>query len=162
MDDLALNNFVAGFVSGEGCFYITVSTQPTGRRQAQCAFSLKVRDDDRELIELVWRALKYSGGIHDIRAERYRYAWDSIKRHDAVMLLIRDLSELTSYVIPFFDRYPLRGQKRRNYELWKEAVAVMARGEQATPEGMEKVLAIKAQMNQYQAEGVEAEDLLRQ
>jgi len=152
--DEDLNNFIAGFVSGEGCFYVTVSSSSL---KAHCGFSIRVRADDLELIRTIWRALDFAGNIHHISAKRYRYNWDSIQRHDAVMLIVRKLDELTNNIIPFFDKYPLRGQKRRNYEIWRQVVMMMERGEHRTAEGLEKILALKAEMNRYQGQDEEIE-----
>ena len=153
--DDGMNNFIAGFVSGEGSFYVTIGKGSTYHDQVQCGFSVKVRADDRELIKGIWRALEFSGNIYDVPTNRYRYKRDPIRRHDAVMLLIRKLDELTSCVIPFFDRYPLRGRKRHDYEIWKQIVRMLERGEHLTFEGLEKVLAFKAEMNRYQGQDEE-------
>ena len=75
------------------------------------------------------------------------------------MLIIRDHDELMSYVIPFFDRYLLHSQKRRNYEIWKQVVQMMDRGEHLTGEGLQKILELKSQMNRYQGQDVEDESL---
>ncbi len=146
-DDEALNYFIAGYVSGEGSFYISAPKSSAG--QLQCGFSLKVRDDDRELVEMVRLALDQAGRIYLIEAKRYQYEWDGVKRQDAVTLMIRRLSELVNTVIPFFDRYPLRGKKRANYDLWKQAVMMMWNDEHRTREGMAALLEIRAQMNRY-------------
>jgi hypothetical protein len=125
----------------------------------QCGFSIKVRADDLELLRSIWRALNFADNIHHISSKRYRYKWDSIQRHDAVLLIVRKLDELTNYIIPFFDRYPLRGQKRYNYEIWKQVVLMMERGEHRTAEGFAKILALKSEMNRYQGQDEEAESL---
>lgn len=65
------------------------------------------------------------------------------------MLLARRIGDLANRVVPFFDRHPLRGRKRLNYELWKQAVELMERGEHLMADGMEKILAIKAKLNRY-------------
>ena len=65
------------------------------------------------------------------------------------MLIARSNKELTENVIPFFDRYELRGNKRQNYDLWKTAVGMMAQGAHLTPHGLSQIIAIKSQMNQY-------------
>ncbi|HLE29913.1 MAG TPA: LAGLIDADG family homing endonuclease [Anaerolineales bacterium] len=153
-----LNYFIAGFVAGEGSFFVTTSTTTTWP-QVTCAFSIKIRADDREMLEIIRRALKFSGAIHYLPSRRYQYSWNSIKRHDAVMLIIRDHDELMSYVIPFFDRYLLHSQKRRNYEIWKQVVQMMDRGEHLTGEGLQKILELKSQMNRYQGQDVEDESL---
>jgi hypothetical protein len=147
IDDEALNNFIAGYVSGEGSFYISAPRTSAG--QLQCGFSLKVRDDDRELVEMVRLALDMAGRIYPIESKRYQYEWDTVKRHDAVTLMIRRLSELVNTVIPFFERYPLRGKKRINYDLWKQVVLMMWNDEHLTREGQATILEIRAQMNRY-------------
>ena len=146
-DDEALNHFIAGYVSGEGSFYI--SAPKTSAGQLQCGFSLKVRDDDRELVDTVWLALNRVGRIYPIEAKRYQYDWDTVKRHDAVTLMIRRLSDLVNTVIPFFDHYPLRGKKRVNYDLWRQAVLMMWNDEHLTESGQAAILEIRAQMNRY-------------
>ncbi len=153
MDDHeAFNHFVAGFVSGEGSFFVSTRSSSAHKLgiAVTCGFSIKVRVDDRELIDLVWRALGFAGSVYEIQAERYRYADDEpIKRNDAVMLMARKRTDLTERVIPFFDTYPLRGRKRESYELWKDVVQMMERGEHVTQAGLETIMEIKAQMNRY-------------
>jgi hypothetical protein len=144
-DEPLNHHFIAGFVTGEGSFYITISK----KAQVVCGFSVKVRADDTELIKDIWRVLGFAGNIHHIASSRYQYKWDSVHRHDATLLIVRSLSDLTQHIIPFFDQYPLRGQKRRNYELWKQAVDMLNRGEHFTAEGLGQLYEIKDKINQY-------------
>jgi hypothetical protein len=148
--DDSFNNFIAGFVSGEGSFFVTTNTHKYFR--IQCGFSIKVRADDFELLRSIWSTLNFAGNIHHIATKRYKYKWDSVQQHDSVLLIVRKMKDLTDYIIPFFDKYLLRGQKRRNYELWKQVVAMMNSGEHRTAEGIEKILALKAEMNRYQGQ----------
>src|SRR6266542_1398409 len=108
---------VAGFVSGEGSFFVVLLGRPGRRPQAHSGFSIRVRADDAELVRSIWRALGYPGAVHSVPPHRYQYANDSVRRHDATMLIVRSRTELIGQVIPFFDRYSLRGVKRRNYDL---------------------------------------------
>jgi hypothetical protein len=143
-------HFVASYVTGEGSFDLTLSEHQLGQTRVSCASALKVRADDLELVRLVWRALDFAGNIHHSANYRYRYAQDPIRRHDAVMLIVRDRRELTGRVIPFFDRYPLQGMKRRNCEIWKQAVYLLEAGEHRSPDGLDEIRALRAQLNQYQ------------
>ncbi len=151
--DEALNHFIAGFVSGEGSFFITAHRTISRRKpslQVVCGFSLKLRDDDRELVEIIREALGLNCAIHEIKSDHYHYTYDEhIKRKDAVMLIVRRLSDLTEHVLPFFDRYSLRGCKRKNYELWRRAVIMVEHREHLTLAGMDEILGIKAQLNRY-------------
>jgi hypothetical protein len=157
--DSDVGQFIAGLVTGEGCFFITLQMNHGAKWQVTCGFSIRMRADDRELVKMVWQALNFSGNIFDVLTKRYQYQWDSIRRHDSVGLQIRSVKELVQCVIPFFERYPLRGQKRRNYELWKEAVQIMERGEHRTGEGFQRIMELKEQMNRYQGQDEDDENL---
>ena len=146
-DAEALNHFIAGYVSGEGSFYI--SAPKTSAGQLQCGFSLKVRDDDRELIELVWQALGMVGRLYAPEANRYQDDGAVVNRQSTITLMIRRLSELVNNVIPFFDLYALRGKQQANYALWKQAVLMMWADEHLTEAGQAAILEIRAQMNRY-------------
>ena len=112
--DDSFKEFIAGYVTGEGSFWITLHSRHNNLPQPVCGFSIRVRKDDLDLLRNIWKALGYVGNIHLIPTYRYRYARDSIRRHDSVMLIARNIKELTGNIIPFFDHYELRGNKRRN------------------------------------------------
>jgi len=148
----SVNHFIAGYVSGEGSFFVSLQRNAAYKTNTQvvCGFSIKVRADDRELIDLIWQALDFAGNVHEISAERYRYEYDAgIRRNDAVMYIVRKRSDLLDHVIPFFDTYPLRGRKRENYELWKQVLDLVERGAHLTPEGLGEIVEIKVRMNRY-------------
>src|SRR5260370_33808485 len=96
--------FIAGFVSGEGSFYITFTRQTNLFPLVSCAFSMKLRADDYDLLRSIWAALDYPGNIYHIPTRRYQYAWDSVKRHDSVLLKVTSVDELMTRIIPFFER----------------------------------------------------------
>ena len=133
--DEALGHFIAGYISGEGSFYISQPKSTLG--QMQCGFTLKVHADDQELVEAVWLALGKAGRIYP----------PDVKRAATVTLMIRSQNELVNAVIPFFDQYPLRGKKRDHYDLWKQAVLMMWNNEHLTRAGWEAIAALKTRMN---------------
>ena len=148
----AFKHFIAGFVSGEGSFFVSLQQNTAYKTNTQvvCGFSIKVRADDRELIDLIWQAFDFAGNVHEIHAARYQYDYDvGIRRNDAVMYIVRKRSDLVDRIIPFFDTYPVRGRKRENYELWKQVVDLMEQGAHLTPEGLGEIVEIKVRMNRY-------------
>ena len=150
--DESFKHFIAGFVSGEGSFFVSLQRNSAYKVNTQvvCGFSIKVRADDRELIDLIWQAFDFAGNVHEVSAERYRYEYDAgIHRNDAVMYIVRKRSDLLERIIPFFDTYSLHGRKRENYELWKQVVYMVEQGAHLTPEGLAEIVEIKAQMNRY-------------
>ena len=107
---------LAGFVAGEGCFSITTK-QPSfvnGDPRLRFVFSLGVAARDRPLVELL-RARLGCGSIQDERPRRpgwlpmARYSIGSMRAHRGA-------------VIPFFDRYLIGSAKRRQFDLWVEAM----------------------------------------
>lgn len=60
MDD-NFKYFVAGFVTGEGSFFITAYS---GTWQVVCGFAVKVRADDYQLLRQVWQTLDFPGNLH--------------------------------------------------------------------------------------------------
>ncbi len=145
----AEGHFVAGFISGEGSFFVSMQRSPAHELgvSVTCGFSLKVQAADRELADLVQRAFDGAGSLYEIPPPRSRaVTGEADQRTVVVTLLIRKLSDLTGRVIPFFDSYPLRGQQRETYDLWKSVVQLLARGGHLTPAGLETVMAIKARM----------------
>lgn len=97
----------AGLVDGEGCFSIS--------RRGYPSFILKMRGDDRALLERVQRDLGHPGRITTGKpsGEGNRHPWVrwEITRR-------RELLWLTEV----FDAYPLRSKKARDYAIWREAV----------------------------------------
>jgi hypothetical protein len=100
---------LAGLVDGEGCFTIT-KTPKNGYR---CAFVIKLRADDREMLE----RYRYGvDGIGHLRRQERKNAWAPTVAWQVEdkygVGLIRDLFEL----------YPLWSKKRRDFEIWAPAV----------------------------------------
>jgi hypothetical protein len=51
-------------------------------------------------------------------------------------------------LIPFFRRFPLQGKKRKDFELFVKAAAVIKRREHLTERGIRKLLKIRLFMNE--------------
>lgn len=59
-------------------------------------------------------------------------------------------------IIEHFDKYPLITQKQANFELFKQVVQMLSHKEHLTPEGIHKIIAIKASVNLGLAEELKA------
>lgn len=101
--------FLAGFIEGEASFLISKQARNTNHR---CAFSLKVRADDKPLlVELA--AATALGGLTAVaaRTTSHRQAeWRITAKSDCLRLC------------EILDRYPLRGRKSTDYAIWSAAV----------------------------------------
>lgn len=105
-------HWLAGFIDGEGCFYFHRS----GAAFAPPQFQLKLRDDDRAILEeCVERTGLGRIVIHKRKGRSNpQVAWSIIKRADCVAL------------VAILDRFPLRAKKSRDFAIWRQAVELWA------------------------------------
>lgn len=100
---------LAGLADGEGCFSIGKHKKGTYR----CYFIIKLREDDRELLE---RLRDGCGGIGRMHRQERTNGWAPTVRWEvgskADVAVLRDL----------FRRYPPWGKKRRDFKIWAQAV----------------------------------------
>ena len=140
------NEYVVGLTDGEGCFYVNVGK--TSRYRAgyriQLHFHLKMQERDRELLEKVRNTIG-CGEVYFQKEQRanhcqcYRYTVGSE----------RDIQEI---VIPFFKKYPLQSaSKGASFTIFCQIAALVKERKHLTPEGIEAIRLLKAQMNQKTA-----------
>jgi len=59
---------------------------------------------------------------------------------------VNRLSDLANSIVPFFERFPLVGSKRQDFERWRSAVALLERGRLSDAD-FATVLALRERMN---------------
>lgn len=93
--------WITGFVNGEGTFDVKIySSKNKIGYSVQMRFRVPQHERDTKLIELI---MKYFG-------------YGVIEKHSkypAVSLIIVKFSVITDKIIPFFELYPLTGQKKK-------------------------------------------------
>lgn len=114
-DHDAFGYWLSGFWDGEGHFSIKVYLPGEYNQYFYCVLGarLNLRADEQPIVEQIrdyWRC----GAI------RYNKAFGRTKRQ--VRYDVRDFTSLATIVVPFFHAYPLRAKKRRDFEVWSEAV----------------------------------------
>ena len=107
----AFGHWLAGFVDGEGCFYL----KKTDGQYLICAFRVALRLDDRAILEEIQRET----GIGQIHVTR-RAKWGSNDQASWSVTRKREVMELAR----IFDLYPLRSKKARDFVIWRQAVTV--------------------------------------
>ena len=118
MIEAAFGHWLAGFIDGEGCFYIT-STRPAAAAPGALRpkFVLSLRADDRAVIEAARDQL---GGLG--RIDEYEPSGPG-KR--TVRWSIQAQGELEA-LRDVLDAHPLRSKKRRDYAIWCKALSAAA------------------------------------
>ena len=102
----------------------------------EASYQIHLDQKDRELLENIRASL---GGIGEIYVE-------SRAKSSICKFYVGSLKDLT-VLIEHFDKYPLITQKRADYELFKKAVNLMIHKEHLNPEGLQKIVNIRASIN---------------
>jgi len=128
-------NWISGFVSGEGNFDagIRKSTNKIGFR-TYLRFRIPQHARDVNLIKLI---ILYLGAG--------RLEQDG--RKPLVYLVIGNFTDLTQIIIPFFNKYPILGVKKLDYQDWCKIASLISTGANLTPEGFEEIRQLEAGMN---------------
>ena len=132
--------FVTGFTDAEGCFIITILRNPcsdastkTGWK-VQARFTISLHKKDMALMGLI---KSYFGGRGNISKE-----YKNIIKYE-----ITSIQDLINVIIPHFEKFPLKTQKKADYILWKKAIELMQNKEHLRIEGLRHILALKASLN---------------
>ena len=127
-------NFVTGFADGEGCFSVTIVKNinfKVGWEVLPC-FQLTQHTRDRALLE----QLKFFFAAGNIYREKAK----------TVQFLIKNQKDLAT-VFYHFKKFKLITKKLADFKLWCVVIEIIQRGEHLTPDGLRKIVALRAAMN---------------
>ena len=104
-------DWLSGFVDGEGYFML--------QKLKKCGvarFGMTLRSDDHKIMETI----RDFFGCGKIR----KHSGDGkfVNSKPQLSYTIEHLHHLVRYVIPLFDKHPLRAKKARDFAIWREAV----------------------------------------
>lgn len=128
--------YVTGFIEGEGCFCLFIRNdrqkrkgQVTSYKRWEAVLAIHLREDDRDLLKKIKDYFK-CGHLAIVVSKQSRSK--GFMRH--CHWQVRNIRDLTQIIIPHFERYPLYGKKKKDFNLWKEAVYLLfvARQRQVT------------------------------
>jgi NADH:ubiquinone oxidoreductase subunit K len=126
--------WLAGFATGEGCFYVVA--QKRSEFKTGYSFKLKfsiaqhVRDEDLLRILITY----FGGGI-------------LYKNREIFELVFAKFTDIDNIIIPFFAKYPIGGAKYADYQDFCKVFSLMKEKEHLTPKGAVVILKIKEGMN---------------
>lgn len=135
--------WMAGFTTGEGCFYINImnsSSHSLGFR-VKLMFHLTAAyggQSSRLVDEQLMRSLVDYLDCGNVFVR---------SNNTAVDFKITKFLDLYDKVIPFFQKLPIRGVKAKDYSDWVKAAEIINKGDHLTKEGSSKIISIKASMN---------------
>ena len=125
MDKLP-GDYVAGFIDGEGCFFLTYRKETKHTRPGNpiyyrwsVGFAMTLREDDVEILKQIRNTLEcgnvYFLNTKDSRAGKQAYFG------------VQNTDDAYNKVLPFFRKFPLRAKKRYDFELWSKALELIYR-----------------------------------
>ena len=127
------SDWLAGFTSGEGCFYIKIVKSNTKLGEAvSLTFQLTQDLRDESIIRSIASHLD-CGKIY--------------KNRGSIYLDITKLSDLTGKVIPGLKKHPIMGKKILDFEDFCKVAELMQNKAHLTQSGLEEIRKIKAGMN---------------
>ena len=149
--------WVVGFVDGEGCFSISVVRNPGCRFgwQVQHEFSVTQAANSRAALELLGEVFGCGVVIEQHRTDNHRQPLlrFSVKRRE----------QLVRSVVPFFERNPLRTAKRADFEKFAHVLQLMQAGAHLEKDGLQLIASITESMNRRQrSRYLESSETIRQ
>ena len=127
--------WIAGFADGESCFFVDKSVSKTYRSGYQVRLKFIVSQDYRDVALL--KLLRDYLNCGDV----------NIDSKGMSRLTIRKNSDITSFIIPFFAKYPLHGSKFADYTDFCEVAKIIDSKAHLTEEGLKRIDQIRSGMN---------------
>jgi hypothetical protein len=109
----SLGSFLSGFALGEGSFMIVCRRRGDYGRKWKLSAAFNVSQHDRAPLDLFHETLG-CGSLR--RAGNGGWYWE-----------VNRLSDISSRIVPFFERFPLVGQKANDFGLFRSAVALLSK-----------------------------------
>ncbi|CAN5168466.1 hypothetical protein BH24PSE2_BH24PSE2_14640 [soil metagenome] len=138
--DPNLANYIAGFVDGEGSFHVAVQKNPDVRLKWQLVpeFQVSQNEHSAHVLELIRETLN-CGYIKP----NHRH-----NPHDETYIfVVRSRSDLATKIVPFFQEFQLRTEKKHDFHIFAEVVFRMCAGEHQSSNGLSNLLRLAFSMN---------------
>ena len=128
--------WVAGFITGEGCFHIQTSKSKTHKLGISVSLTFYVSQHIRDSYLLACFEQLFGCGSHSV-----------VTKSGIAIFTVRNIPDLTDKIIPFFSEFQLQGVKAREFNDFKEASILIKSKLHLTKVGLDKIVLIKSRMN---------------
>lgn len=133
-----LNNYISGFVDGEGSFHVALQRAPSLKFGYQLLpeFHVSQSQDRITVLELICALWKCGYIKANFRG-----------RDNNMVYVVRKKNDLLHTVIPFFRAHPLLSSKQKDFEKFAYIVEQMHLGNHLYKQGFIKLVRIAFSMN---------------
>lgn len=129
--------WIVGFVDGEGCFSVSIFKNRTTKSGWQVLPEFVVTQGAKSLSALEEMKQYFGCGRLFINRRHDNH------REDLYRYCVRAIKDLREIIIPFFEANPLRTAKKKDFELFKEAIHLMSTNVHFTQNGVEQLIKLK-------------------
>lgn len=160
--------WISGFTSGDGSFNLKIGSLATTsigvRVQLRFGIGLHIRE-----LDVIKGLAAYLNLLYPLASSPPfgrgwcipPSGWDASKSDEVLNIKYKNIttsskvinfqitkfSDIVNIIIPFFDKYPIQGQKALDFEDFKKVVEIMKTNDHLTVKGYEKIVKIKEGMN---------------
>ena len=126
--------WLAGFSTGEGCFYIKITKSSHSKQgfYIQLIFQLSQHSRDESLMRSLISYFN-SGNV--------------FKNQDTYIYDVSKFSDLNSKIIPFFNENKILGIKSEDYLNWCKVAELVKEKKHLTKDGLDQIIKIKEILN---------------
>ncbi len=152
-----IEQWIVGFVDGEGCFSISVVRNAGCRLgwQVQHEFSVTQLASSRRALELLIEEFGCGTVIANSRHDDHR--------EQLLRFSVKRRAQLVDVVVPFFEEHPLRTAKRFDFERFASVLRLMEDGAHLTEDGLRHIARETELMNRRQrSRYLESSEAIRQ
>lgn len=107
--------YITGFCDGEAAF-----TYSKAGGAFNLYFSLRQREDNKEIVERIWKFFDYVGNVYKSKGRIPEKAED-IRQQASAYFRVARVDHLLK-VMEHFDKYPLQSKKQNAYLIWRKMV----------------------------------------
>lgn len=130
--------WMAGFASGDCSFNVKITSSTTSllKKRVQLRFGIGLNIREKAFIQSLPLYFYLAEGPKNV------YFDSNSARFETVNFL-----EIDDKIIPFFDKYSIKGKKSLDFIDFKQLAGVIKDKDHLTPEGLQQILDIKEKMN---------------
>ncbi|OGI83453.1 hypothetical protein A2997_01835 [Candidatus Nomurabacteria bacterium RIFCSPLOWO2_01_FULL_36_10b] len=128
--------YISGYVDGEGCFSISFSKREKFLVgwETKPSFSVSQNGGRAQILFIMKKVFKCGFIRRDYSDKTLKYE-------------VRSLSDLVSFIIPHFNRYPLVSAKQKDFEFFKKVCFFMQIEMHKNKKGLNKIMNLAFRMN---------------
>lgn len=132
-----LKYYLAGFVDGEGCFSVTICKSKFARLRWKMDPLFQVyQHRENSTILHIFKSVLECGYVSEKGGNPVCHVY-----------CVDKIMDISQKIIPFFEDYPLIGEKYQNFQLFKQIVLGIQKKEHLTKDGFIRLAKIAFQMN---------------